>query len=282
MPDNQSINELLAKIAESKKKYAFPVFIPSLGRDVPFYQMTTLQQKELLKASMTDTDRYSNTMYALFAIFQNNCAEKSIEIGKFTVVDKLVLALAMRAYSISPTYKVILNDMKDDNGKPLNASINLQNLINKIIKKFKGYKFSQTISAPGTDIKVEIGIPTIGTEVLIEREFEQSARKNASNSETPDQSEGFGELYVLECIKFLKSITIKSDTEEQTIDVSELPPSDKKKAFESLPAALAVEISKAVNEFMKELNDITLLEVNHEGTKRSYKIELSDPDFFIG
>ena len=282
MADNPSINELLGKIAESKKKYAFPVFIPSLGREVPFYQMTTLQQKELLKASMTDTDRYSNTMYALFSIFQNNCAEKDVEIGKFTLVDKLLVALAMRAYSISPTYKVVLNDMKDDKGKPLNASINLQNLINKIIKKFKGYKFSQTITAPGTDIKVEIGIPTIGTELLIEKEFEQSARKNASDSANPDQSEGFGELYVLECVKFLKSITVKGDSEEKTIDVSEMTPSEKKSAFESLPASLAVEVSKAVNEFMTELNDITLLDVNHEGDKRSYKIELADPDFFIG
>lgn len=282
MADNQTINDLLGKIADSKKKYAFPVFIPSLNREVPFYQMTTLQQKELLKASMTDSDRYSNTMYALFSIFQNNCADKEVDITKFTLVDKLLVALATRAFSISPMYKVVLNDMKDDKGKPLNATINLQNLISKIIKKFKGRKFTQTVTATGTDIKVEIGIPTIGTEILIEREFEQSARKSASDDESPDKSEGFGELYILECVKFLKSITVKTDAGEETIDVSEMSPSEKKAAFESLPASLAVEVSKAVNEIMTELNDITLLDVNHEGNKRSYKIELADPDFFIG
>ena len=282
MADNQTINDLLGKIAQSKKKYAFPVFIPSLNREVPFYQMTTLQQKELLKASMTDSDRYSNTMYALFSIFQNNCADKDVDITKFTLVDKLLVAIATRAFSISPMYKVVLNDMKDDKGKPLNATINLQNLINKITKKFKGRKFTQTVTATGTDIKVEIGIPTIGTEIMIEREFEQNARKNASDDGNPDKSDGFGELYILECVKFLKSITVKTDSGEETIDVSEMSPSEKKSAFESLPASLAVEVSKAVNEVMTELNDITLLDVNHEGDKRSYKIELADPDFFIG
>lgn len=283
MAENNNLNDLLTKIAESKKKFAFPVFIPSLNRDVPFYQMTTLQQKELLKASMADNDRYSSTMYALFAIFKNNCADQDVDISKFTLVDKLLLAIAMRAYSVSPIYKVILNDLEDDKGKPLNASINLQNLMTKIIKKFKGRKFTETISAEGTDIKVEIGIPTIGTEILIEREFESDARKNASKEDGPDKSDGFGELYILECVKFLRSIAIPSEGEAPTvIDVSSMTPAEKKTAFESLPASLAVEISKKVNELMSELNDITLLDVNHNGTKRSYKIELADPDFFIG
>lgn len=282
------VTELLDKIAESKRKYAFPIFIPSLNKEVPFYQMTTEQQKNLLKASMTDTGRFSNTMYALFSIIKDNCADKSIDVTKFTLIDKLIVTIAIRMFSISPTYKVVVNDITDkDTGKPLNASINLESLIKKILKQFRGKKFTETIQSESSDIKAIISLPTIGTEIAVEQDMEADARKNANADGDVDlSSSGIGDLYILECMKFLSAIVVTTDVDgkptETTVDVSTMSSSDKKRTFESLPAAISIKIAERVNEIVSEINDITLLKLKHEGEEHVYKIDLNDPDFFIG
>ena len=188
MDQNYSITDILNKIAETQKKYSFPIFIPSLNREVPFHQMTTAQQKIFLKASMSDNKRYSNTMYALFSIIQTNIADKTVDVSKFTVLDKLIIALAIRAYSVSPEYRVRVNDIKHDDGTPVTAKIDLSALISKIIKTFKGKKLSQIISVDSSNIQAAISLPTIGTEVEIERQFEEKARNDAQNNEDEESN----------------------------------------------------------------------------------------------
>lgn len=284
MEQNYSIADVLNKIAESQKKYSFPIFIPSLNREVPFHQMTTAQQKVFIKASMSDNKRYSNTMYALFSVIQTNIADKTVDVSKFTVLDKLIIALAIRAYSVSPEYRVQVNDIKHDDGTPVTAKIDLGALISKIIKSFKGKKFTQTISVDSVNIQATISLPTIGTEVEIERQFEEKARDDAQNGETEDdKSAGLGELYILECVKFLSTVIVKNEDGSTTeMDVSRMNAADKKAAFEQLPASLSVKIAEYVNQILSDLGNITMLKIKAEDGTHEYKIDAADPDFFIG
>lgn len=281
MEEKLDVNAILGKIAESKKKYSFPIFIPSLNREVPFYQMTTAQQKNFVKASMGEETAFSETMYALFALIKENCADETVDVSKFTLVDKLIVTIHMRMMSISPIYKVVVNDITDEDDKPLHASINLDSLLKKIIKQFKGKNYAERISADGTDISVDIDVPTIADEVLMEKDFEGEARITASNEKDEKYAEAMGDLYVLECVKFMKSLTIKDGNGDKTIPLAEIPAKDKKTIFEGLPTALSSKIVDKVNEITADLNSATLLNITHEGEKHQYTIRLTDPSFFI-
>lgn len=281
MNEKPSVNEILNKIAESKRRYAFPVFIPSLNKEVPFYQMTTAQQKNFVKASMSDDSSFSETMYAIFGIIKENCADPTVNVGNFNLIDKLIIAISIRMMSIAPLYKVVVNDIKDAEGNPLHASVNLESLVKKIIKQFKGKTYGERITADGTDISVDIDIPTIADEVSIEKDFEEKARIAASKEQSDSYAESMGDLYVLECVKYMRGITIKDGDETKTISLSEMPSSERKEIFESLPTALSSKIIDRVNEITEELNSVSLLKITHEGTPHQYAISLTNPAFFI-
>ena len=281
MNEKPSVEDILSKIAESKKKFSFPVFIPSLNREVQFYQMTTAQQKAFVKASMGSETSFSETMYALFAIIKENCADSTVKVSDFNLIDKLVISISMRMMSISPMYKVIVNDIKDDAGEPLHASINLESLVKKIIKQFKGKTFNERITADGTDIAIDIDVPTIATEVSVEQDFEADARIAASKEDAENYADSMGELYVLECVKYMKAITMGTGEEAKTIDLSELSNAERKNIFESLPTVLSSKIVDKVNEITEQLNSVSLLKITHEGTPHQYAINLTNPNFFI-
>lgn len=277
------VNSLLSRIAESKKKFSFPIFIPSLDKEVPFFQLTTAQQKMFVKASMSNMDEFTNIMYSLFSIIKENCADPEVDVSKFTVVDKLLVTIAMRMVSISPVYKVVINDLPNEDGKPTNASIDLNTICKRIIKKFKGQTFAETITAEGTDIKLSIGLPTIGTEVAIEKDIEQKARKDATSDDTDVSSAAVGELYVLECLKFVKSITTQSEGGEETINIENLPSKDKMTIIENLPSGLTSKLVDRVNDIIKDLNSVYLLKVkDKDGKDHTYTLDFYSSDFFIG
>ncbi len=278
------VNSLLNRIAESKKKFSFPIFIPSLDREVPFFQLTTAQQKMFVKASMSNMDEFTNIMYSLFAIIKENCADPEVDVSKFTIVDKLLVTIAMRMVSISPIYKVVINDLPNEDGKPTNASIDLNTICKRIIKKFKGQTFAETLSTEGTDIKLSIGLPTIGTEVSIEKDIEQKARKDATSDDSDVSSSAVGELYVLECLKFVKSITVPVEGgDDVTTNIENLPSKEKMKIIESLPSGLTSKLVDRVNDILKDLNSVYLLKIkDKEGKDHTYTLDFYSSDFFIG
>ena len=277
-----NVNEILEKIAKSRKKFSFPVFIPSLNREVNFYQMTTAQQTEFVKSSMAGDSSYSNTMYSLLSIITNNCADPDVHPANFTIIDKLIISMAIRMVSVSPTYRVIVNDVLDDAGNPVKASIDLGAICNKIAKTFRGKSLAETIDDKTTDISVTIGIPTIGTEVMVERDAESKARTESASTDEQTTAKAMGELYLLECLKFIKAVTFKTNDGDETVDLSSMATADRRAIVDALPSSIMEKVAERVNAITEELNSITLLRLkDKDGVEHTYPIRITDPAFFM-
>lgn len=276
------VNEILDRIAKSRERFSFPIYIPSLNKEVNFHQMTTAQQTEFVKSSMSGGSSYSNTMYSLLSIIKSNCADKDVSPADFTVIDKLVIAMAIRMVSVSPTYRVVVNDIPDDAGNPTKVSIDLNSICTKIAKRFGGKPMVETISDPSTDISVTIGPPTIGTEVMVERDEEESARVDSASDDEKKTASAMGNLYLLECLKFIRAVHFRSDSGTDTVDMGGMDTKDRRKIIEALPASIMEKVADKVNELTETLNSITMLKLTDKnGIEHTYPMRITDPDFFM-
>jgi len=196
-------------------------FVLSTNNKVNFVPINIKQQKELIKTAM---DGILSPIS--FSIVTNNIIKNnSTAQHNFLVIDRSLILLNLRKSCVGDSITLLKGDKK------------FQTTITDIINN---YKPSIDLNACQTDltegnITVSTKLPTIEDDIKINTEVKKLFEKYKDEEKI---REIIGELFVVELLKFIKSISFKVDTEENKIDFNDLTLEQKAKAFETLPMSI--------------------------------------------
>lgn len=264
-----NISEINNIISKAKETFAYEVWIPSLQRNVMFREITTGQQKRLLKAIIDSPVYNTEFIFALNGIIKENCAESDVNIDELTIYDKLFIALTMRIYSIGKDLTFVIKTQKT--GTEYKKVVNLL----EIVEQLKGLNLdttNQTFLDSKNVFTITCGIPLISDEYNLEKEI----RVNVENEEMGSVIQN---IFINELVKYCKTLKIVNDNKEIELNFSNLTFKDRIKMLEALPTTLTKNIIEYISKFNKELNKVLILNFDIEGEKIEQRIKL-DANFF--
>jgi hypothetical protein len=242
----ESLSSILSLLSNEDSKLTFSILVPSLQQEITFKQLTTEQLKRLLK-TIIDSPVY-NTEFTLTinSVIKENCTDKTIDTGKFTIFDKLFIVFKTRIESISDTYIVKFTDeeIKDNNLTEKSLSINLVERLDNFAKQnntFDNKDYSLN------EFTITCSLPTLE----IENKFEKELHKNIKTDiNTPEElREIIGSTFVNEISKYITKLQIG----EKVIDLSNYNFKERVKVIEKLPTNL---INNAIK-FIEKYKDLT-------------------------
>ena len=283
----------LKTINEVKTAFTYPIFVPSLGREIRFMQMTTAQQKAFIKISMLNTSAQGAAFStAAYSLIRETCAE-DIDIDKLTILDRLVICLMIRIMSVGNTLAVSVGpDNLNESGESetknkaesFSLNIDLIVLYNKIAAEYAKIDTNdQIITLKNSPISVTIAIPTLKDEAKINTMLDELGHAPGNDPDNSAYADIFSKTFYVELVKYIKTITIQNDSgqEATTIDFSELTPKQKMDIYMSIPANITSAVMLKVNELVSDINKLTMFDITHNGKQYRYNVEVLNSDFFI-
>jgi hypothetical protein len=213
-----NINDILKLMNRANEGFAYEIFIPSLERNVMFRQINTSQQKRLIKAIIDSPAYNTEFIFALKQIIEENCIE-SLNVGEFTIIDKLIIALKMRAMSVGNDFKLVfkVKDEKEDNKEEsITLTIDLSKLAEEAILYSK--VDSLTIKDDKGIYEVLCNLPTINDEYNLEDQLRRNNTQIDIKNET-ELRETVGNVFINEIVKYVKKINIKDQTTNNIIEI---------------------------------------------------------------
>lgn len=219
--DKKNINELLTALQAVSKESGYQIWIPSLKREVKFSDISTGQQKEMIRALVDNPVYRTNFILALHKILKDNCQDQ-IDIDTLTILDKVAIAVQIRAKSIGTKVKVetdagqVTVDIADDYAKRFTFTTDpISN----------NFDFG--------DIQLSVREPTIGREVQLERELRSNLVKSTIEN-YDDVRNMLADAYVGELAKYITYVAVG----DNKTDVTTLDFKQAYKVVEGLPATL--------------------------------------------
>lgn len=204
-----NFQELIDAIKAVNDSSVYPVFIPSLQKNVMFKEMTTKQEKTIVKTIIDNPVYNSEFIFAIRNIIQENCAE-DINVDELTLIDKTAISLMMRLKSIGPTF--------DYHFKNYEAVENVQ--IQDVVDNFASIKIPDDVTVGNERIQVVCGYPTIRTEYLLEHEFRSNSESTDVNS-VKEARDIIGNIFTNEVIKYIKEVKIINEDSTIIIDMDD-------------------------------------------------------------
>lgn len=262
------VNELLKAIQEVNKNAGYSIWIPSLKKDVRFSDITTGQQKEMIRALVDNPVYRTNFIMAMYEIIKSNCQE-DIDINKLSIFDKIAIAIQLRRHSSGNLVKVEVDNVIE--------TVDLSAYDPK--EKFtvnpellKGKELEQN------GIKVSLQIPTIYCEVQLETQLR--AKLTKSNIESYDDVRNvLADAYVGELAKYITNVVVNG----QGFMFDSTNFSNAYKVVEVLPTTLVRQAISYMEDVQRELTRFTTFSVVNIGLKTEQTVELSlDAAFFAG
>lgn len=271
-----SINDILKMMSRASESFAFEIFIPSLSRSVMFRQMTTGQQKRLLKAIIDNPAYQTEFIFAFKQIIAENCIE-TISVDNLTIYDKLIIAITLRSMSIGNDLELefAIPSKKNEEVQKIVRKINLKDLVDKALAEIR--IFPTTITDDMGIFEVFCDLPTIADEYRLEMEM----RKNA-NVEIKNESElrdTVGEVFSSMLVKYIKEVKIKEGDQLFTFDLKPLPFKDRLAIMSKLPTKVSNQIVTYINSVSKEFDKLTLFKETINGTEVEQRMKI-DSSFF--
>lgn len=275
-----NITELVGIINKANEVFSYPIFIPSLKREVMFREINTAQQKRLLKSIVDSPIFNTEFIFALKGIIEENCVETDINTDELTIYDKLLIAIKMRIYSMGDDLTVSVKCPKCEKSQDL--QINLSTLLSEVEEKLN-VKESEIVSDDTNTFKIFCELPTILTEYNLEDEM----RKN-TKIEVKDENElreTIGNVFISEVVKYISKIEVTNINENKTIELNlkDMKFKDRIRLVEQLNVKLLLKIIEYINNVKKEFDKILLVKTtcncgNNEKLEQRFSI---DSNFFI-
>jgi hypothetical protein len=267
-----SVDQITKIIKRKDITYASHYRIPSLKRDIPFNEINTSQQKRLVK-SVIDSPIYNTEfIYTFREILRENCQDITIDIDRLTIIDKLILALALRARSIGPTVEVEVETKK---GPKVNVELDITKILSIALDTIANVP---AYMAEDAYFKVECSVPTIGTEYSLEKEL----RNNSTEIEIESLDElrkTVGEAYISEIVKYISNVYVKDDDNLIPINWNQFKFADRIKVIEAFKASLLKDIISYINQIRIEMDKIELVNFEFDGEKYERRLTI-DGSFF--
>lgn len=268
-----SIDQINKIIKRKDIAYASHYMIPSLKREAPFNELNTSQQKRLVK-SVIDSPVYNTEfIYTFRDILKENCQDASINIDDLTIVDKLVLALALRMKSIGNSVDI---EIQAKDGKQVNVGLEINKILNialTTIQDVPSKIFEDSY------FKIECSIPTISTEYKLERELRN--RTTAIEIENIDElRQTVGDAFIGEIVKFISSVYIKTQDDELVpIDWQQFTFINRIKVIETFKTGLLRDVLNYINDVRKEIDKVELVKFEFGGETYERRLTI-DGNFF--
>lgn len=265
-----NVTDILKLMNRASEGFAYEIFIPSLDRNVMFRQINTSQQKRLLKAIIDSPAYNTEFIFALKQIIEENCIEK-LNIGDFTIMDKLIISLVMRSKSIGNDFKITFNIPKPDVKKdeettevkevPVTLTVNLAELAVEALKHAKIAPITVTDDKGIFD--VVCSLPTISDEFNLENQLRKNNNQIDINNES-ELRETIGNVFINELVKYIKIINIH-DLEAGTtieIDLKNIDVKSRIQILGQLPSLVIKKVIDYIGTVNKEIEQVLLFKYN--------------------
>lgn len=226
-------------------KYKYGIYTPSLKREILVSEITTRQQKELVKSIMLSSN-YE------FIVGLRNVLDENLDYdstGTLTLLDKMILLLRMRATSIGGnlSYSFVCDSCK----KEIKADIQIVNILKKLLE----LDIPDLVEADET-YSISYGIPNIETEILLEPLITKELNFNKTNL-----SETYSEVFMKDLLLFIKTVKLQLKDGITEVDLSFQPQEIRQKIIEKLPSKLLRKIWDQIQIIKKQIN-ISLFDIN--------------------
>lgn len=267
-----SIDEIGKIIKRREVAYASHYKILSIDKEIPFNEINTSQQKRLIK-SVIDSPIYNTEfIYTFRQILIENCLDNSIVIDDLTIIDKLLLALALRINSIGSTMPL---EIEADDGTPINITMDLVKILETALSTLKNI---EDVTIEDDYYRIICGIPTIGNEYKVEKDLRPVM--NNIEIDTPQElRETIGDAFVGEIIKYVKGVEIKTEDNLVPVNWNNFATGDRIKIIETFKSSFLKRILDYVNQIRQEIDKIELINFNWQGKPYSRRLTI-DAGFF--
>ena len=227
------VSDILKQLDTLNQATGIDIFIPSLNKTVKFKNLTLKQQKDLLKASVDETLTKLSFIVNFYSIIKDSILD-TLNINTLYTFDRPAIAIALRAKGLDSNYTVE-EDVID---------------LNDLLKQISEIDASQQQLKSIVEIEnltVELEVPHLD----VDRDISSVAVNKLNNTQERDIKTLVGELFIHEIIKFIKTVTFKTETGDQSISFNGLRVEDKISIIEKFPSTL----TSKVLEFIKTYRD---------------------------
>ena len=230
---SSNVSDILKQLDTLNQATGIDIFIPSLNKTVKFKNLTLKQQKDLLKASVDETLTKLSFIVNFYSIIKDNILD-TLNVNTLYTFDRPAIAIALRAKGLDSNYTVE-EDVID---------------LNDLLKQISEIDASQQQLKSIVEIEnltVELEVPHLD----VDRDISSVAVSKLNNTQERDIKTLVGELFIHEIIKFIKTVTFKTETGDQSISFNGLRVEDKISIIEKFPSTL----TSKVLEFIKTYRD---------------------------
>ena len=273
--ENQELKDILDIIDKSNESYSFPIYIPSLEKEIYFRELSTAQQKRLIKSAIDQPLYNSVFITTSFEIISENLTDKEVNAEDLTILDKFFILLALRGNGVSDKVKVQLQS-KNDSNRTYDYEFSIAKILEKAQKAVKNIKTEQVDVDPYT---LHCNIPNILEEKKLEEEM-RLADEEIDISSVEDLRQSVGEKFIGEICKYVSSINIA----DKEINLRDMSFKERIQIIEKLPAKCVDAVVKYMEKVNNEVEKITLIDKKFtvEGKKEEYEYQLTlDATFFM-
>jgi len=231
---SNNVSDILKQLDTLNESTGVSIYLPSLKKSFKFKNLNLKQQKDLLKSSVDETLTKLSFIVNFYNIIQDNVID-AINVNDLYIFDRIAIALSLRASGLNSSYTL------DD------ETYNL----NDIIARIPNIAVSAACLTTTLDMKglsVELEVPKLN----IDRDISLATINKLKNNQDKDIKTLVGELFIHEIIKFVKSVTFKTEAGDQVTSFNTLKVEDKISIIEKFPASL----TKQVLEFIKSYRDV--------------------------
>lgn len=308
--DNQNSNltdQFVFAINLINSAFTYDVYVPSLDKNVPFRQLTTGQEKTIVKSSLNDKDQ--NMFKVLVPILQTNCMDQTIKIEDLTLVDLYAIILKTRIYSIgesiqisltvpidsaiseeeknkdAPEAEIIVNNTKKNKEEKFLITLHLNDIYNTLLKKSKDLK-PEIIKSKTSPLHMTVGIPTVkvASEITDQILLKTQRLQNDGLTGTDIDNAISNEYLDIEPIKYIKNIFIENTSdakaEKKFIEFGDLSFDEKVKILDELPNEITVKLQTTLVPYITTISDLTIYNVSHRGKTYTNNLDILNFDFF--
>jgi hypothetical protein len=272
------INQTLGAIEKTNEQYASGYWVPSLGKDVRFKELSTAQQKKLIKSVVDSQVYHTEFIKTFYHILKESCVD-DVSIGELTVIDKLMIALGLRISCIGSSIEIKVNVPDPENEEKTISqpvAINLMEVYENAKKVLTEIK-PETIE--DNSFQIVCNVPTIQTEFALESQL-RPKNEDIDVNTTSELRNIIGEAFIDEIVKYVSSVSVKVEEEFVPVSWEEFSFKDRIRIVETFGSELLSKIVKYIGTIKKETEKIEL--VHFKIGEQTYDRRLAvDGSFFI-
>lgn len=241
---NTTYKTLLKELDRVNTENTVSVYVPSLKKAVKFKAITVKQQKEIIKSAADPTLMNLSFNVIVNDIIKTNCLEQGLD---FKLHDKPSILIALRAHTVSKTYKIDT----DDGEVEVDLVKHLRSVKGETVPK-EHTKFELSVD----NITLECSPPSLTVDTTVSRDALRGLTNKGVDIDDITQFkiiETVGEMYTYELIKYIDNISILPEGEDvpEVIEFTDINTIQKLNIIEALPMTLCTQFIEHISEYKK-------------------------------